>query len=364
VHVLPNAAFVQASNTAQQRATILSSRSLRKGAIVVAALITVAVLQYILYESTYNDRSSWFDDRYNVATANDANPFTETRASVRKDSIDKEWDYLIMVPGHSVIDIAAMDPAHMDADSMWKLLDYQENQGLPEAIASHIVVAVNMTVSNPKSVLIFSGGETRRDAGPISEGLSYYIYAKQKGLLSGIESRVYTEEFSRDSFENLLFSICRFKEIVGYYPTRVTIIGFDFKEDRFASLHRRAIHLPMSAFSYIGIAPSSLLFDRARAEAGEKEAFRAFETNMYGCALAPGESAKRALGPPSTARLRGSIKSNSEPPSGQLLQKRLSRNPFNRGIPYESSCPEITELLKWCGPSLYPHKTKLPWAQA
>jgi hypothetical protein len=354
--------FTQGIAAAQPRAVILSARSLKRGSIVITALIIVAVLQYILYESANNGRLGGFA---NVPVINDANPFDGAHASGNTPSVEKEWDHLIMVPGHSVIDITAMDPSHMDVDSMWKLLDYQENQGLPEAIASHIAVAINTTVSTQKSILIFSGGETRRDAGPISEGLSYYIYAKQKGLLDGIESRVYTEEFSRDSFENLLFSICRFKEITGHYPDRVTVIGFDFKEYRFTSLHRRAMHFPANAFSYIGIAPPSLRFDRARAETGEKEAFQAFQTNMYGCApAAHGETAKRAASLPSVARLRGSVKANSEPPSGELLQKRLSRNPFKRGIPYESSCPEIADLLRWCGPSLYPHKSNLPWVRA
>jgi hypothetical protein len=37
--------------------------------------------------------------------------------------------------------------------------------------------------------------------------------------------RVQTEEFARDSFENLLFSICRFRQVSQKYPERITIVG-------------------------------------------------------------------------------------------------------------------------------------------
>ena len=66
--------------------------------------------------------------------------------------------------------------------------------------------------------------------GPLSEAASYYYLAEEKKWMSEqMKSRVFLEEFARDSFENLLFSICRFKEVVGAYPSKVTVIGFDFK---------------------------------------------------------------------------------------------------------------------------------------
>lgn len=56
--------------------------------------------------------------------------------------------------------------------------------------------------------------------------------------------RVYSEEFARDSYENLLFSLCRFHEITGRYPDKITVIGFGFKEKRFTDLHRKAVRFP------------------------------------------------------------------------------------------------------------------------
>ena len=43
-----------------------------------------------------------------------------------------------------------------------------------------------------------------------------------------------------------------------------------------------------------------------------------------------------------------------------LLTKRMERNPFLRTIPYDLICPELKDLLNWCGPGLYDVKL-LPW---
>jgi hypothetical protein len=51
---------------------------------------------------------------------------------------------------------------------------------------------------------------------------------------------VATEEHARDSFENLLFSICRFYELTGNYPESITVVGFEFKKERFIKVHRAA----------------------------------------------------------------------------------------------------------------------------
>ena len=39
----------------------------------------------------------------------------------------------------------------------------------------------------------------------------------------------YAEEFARDSYENVLFSIARFKELTGHPPRNVTVVGYEFK---------------------------------------------------------------------------------------------------------------------------------------
>ena len=60
--------------------------------------------------------------------------------------------------------------------------------------------------------------------------------------------RVVSEEFARDSYENLLFSLCRFFEMTGRYPEKLTVVGFGFKEKRFTDLHRKAVRFPKERF--------------------------------------------------------------------------------------------------------------------
>jgi hypothetical protein len=168
--------------------------------------------------------------------------------------------------------------------------------------------------------------------GPLSEAASYYYLAQEKNWFSSDESKakIFLEEYARDSYENLLFSICRFHEVVGSYPTKVTVIGFDFKENRYTDLHREAIGYPAGNFTYIGLKPKNSNFLHAKAVSGETIAFRQFEKDMYGC---------------------------SNP---SLIDKRELRNPFKRTIPYSISCPNVKELLNWCGPKSFDVKS-LPW---
>ena len=157
-----------------------------------------------------------------------------------------------------------------------------------------------------------------------------------------ITNRVYLEEFARDSFENLLFAICRFKEVTSHYPSKITVIGFDFKAHRFTSLHRHAIGFPSANFTYIGLKPPSYHFNYQSAMKGEEVAVKEFQKDMYGCK------------------------------NRELVNKRKVRNPFARTIPYAMACSELKELLQWCGgtsssvadshsPSQLYDLKKLPW---
>lgn len=126
-----------------------------------------------------------------------------------------------------------------------------------------------------------------------------------------------------------MFSLCRFREITGSYPTKITVVGFDFKEERFTQLHRKAIGFPSSNFTYIGIKAKHVNFDNSKAIAGEKLAALAFQNDMYGC---------------------------TDP---SLYSKREIRNPFSRTVPYTLACPEIKSLIDYCSKELY--SGNLPW---
>lgn len=40
--------------------------------------------------------------------------------------------------------------------------------------------------------------------------------------------------------------MARFREVVGRYPERITVVGFGMKGARFGELHRRAIRWPLA----------------------------------------------------------------------------------------------------------------------
>ena len=211
------------------------------------------------------------------------------------------------------------------SDSSWFLEEFQ--RGEPPFYAEHIFRGVELADSDRKSLLIFSGGQTRYEAGPRSEAQSYWMIADhfKWWFRTNVKLRATTEEFARDSFENLLFGICRFKECVGKYPEQITVVSWAFKRGRF-ELHRQAIRFPKNKFVFEGINNPVDLEGAIKGE--EKNGIGPFSEDPYG---------------------------STDP----LASKRKKRNPFNRQHGYTISCPELRDLLNYPGPDIY--KGNLPW---
>ena len=77
-------------------------------------------------------------------------------------------------------------------------------------------------------------GQTRPDTPPTTESQSYLRLALESDLLPAAPEfwRVTTEEFALDSFENVLFSLARFKEMTGHWPEKMTVVGYEMKRKR------------------------------------------------------------------------------------------------------------------------------------
>ena len=193
------------------------------------------------------------------------------------------------------------------------------------------------------SLLIISGGQTRASAGPISEAWSYYQLARYHDWIGNVQ-RVILEEYARDSFENLLFSLCRFYEVTGHYPTRVTIISLDIKRARFEDIYRVAIGFPKDSFKFLGIPLYSSLSS----------------------STLPSSSISNVSYPNQSTISFDILNSFLKDPYGchtpSLIEKRHYRNPFRRRPAYDSTCPHLASLLHYCGPSLYYPSTRLPWS--
>ncbi|OIR57779.1 MAG: uncharacterized protein A8A55_1450 [Amphiamblys sp. WSBS2006] len=233
-------------------------------------------------------------------------------------SIKKETENLIIVPGHGVwkcCDVLRKTRRRREIDSLlgdtcWVLENSQKGGRSVKYFEKHIREGVKLLEKDPNALLVFSGGKTKEKAGPVSEAQSYWWLACTMGWygVSGdVSSRAATEEYATDSYQNLLFSVCRFKEITGRYPRKITVVGLEFKRKRFVELHRGALEYPEESFFYVGIGFGSSEFTDS--------AYGLFKKDPHG---------------------------NKTP---ELVEKREKRNPFKRTNSFAVSCPELEPLL-------------------
>jgi hypothetical protein len=228
---------------------------------------------------------------------------------------------LVLVAAHAV-------PHRFDAalftDEGWYLKDFQAGEG--RYYVEHVREGVRRAAADPNALLIFAGGQTDARAGPRSEAQGYWLIA---GCFDWeghpeVRTRATTEEFSLDSFLNLLYGICRFREFTGRYPRHMTVVGWAFKAARF-DFHRETLRFPASRYRYVGVNDPPAVDTARKFEALRLEEFR---RDPYGG-------------------------------SPELKRKREARNPFQRQHGYAASCPELRELLKHQGPEMFPGP--LPW---
>jgi hypothetical protein len=228
---------------------------------------------------------------------------------------------LVLVAGHAV-------PYRFDQlnrDAGWYLKPFQAGEG--SLYLEHVKRGVEIAAARTDNLLIFAGGQTDAAAGPRSEGQGYWLAADHFGWFGHgeVRGRATTEEFSLDSFQNLLYGVCRFREVTGAYPEGIMAVGWRFKGPRF-DLHRRALRFPAARFRYEGVndpptLEENLPFENARA--------RLFEQDPYGATAGP-------------------------------ARKREARNVFRRHHGYAESCPELAALLAHRGPELF--AGPLPWS--
>ncbi|KAK9475854.1 hypothetical protein V1514DRAFT_264261, partial [Lipomyces japonicus] len=241
--------------------------------------------------------------------------------------------HLVIVAGHAIWkgpqDGATVNYANSGENiEEWNLKDFQKGQ--QATYVRHIEIGLDKIKSDTRSVLIFSGGQTAKSAGPLSEAQSYFSLARTRGIIppdTAILSRITTEEFARDSFENLLFSICRFYEMTGNYPVQISVVSHEFKKKRFVDLHRAAIRYPEAQFIFHGLNP-----DGDVPNEGERtNALVPFTNDPYGCF------------------------------DEILLAKKRQRNPFRRQHPYTETCPELRSLLQFCSLDRSIFNGTVPW---
>ncbi|MFN0105499.1 MAG: hypothetical protein ACKV2U_25855 [Bryobacteraceae bacterium] len=228
----------------------------------------------------------------------------------------------VIVAGHAI----CTDVRDPWTESNWILLPFQRRE-VPFYIG-HIEAGVRAAAADPRALLVFTGGYSRAEAGPRGEAQSYFWIADRLNWFGHpeVRTRAITEEFARDSYENLLYSICRVREFAGVYPAHVTFVSWEFKRERF-DLHRRGILWPESRFTYLGPNNPDDLEQAIAAETGNRAAY---VEDPYSSSPA-------------------------------FRAKRAARNPFRRTPGYLQHCPELAGLLAHQGPELY--SGALPWTE-
>ena len=105
------------------------------------------------------------------------------------------------------------------------------------------------------------------------------------------------EEWSTDSFQNVLFSLITFQHHVAKalkdsgvgvgrnrgQPKNLVIVAHEFKRKRFMDLHIRALKYPKGNVELIGIDPDWSMNERVQTIRGETErGYKAWENDLYG----------------------------------------------------------------------------------
>ncbi|HIH50512.1 MAG: hypothetical protein ABSE71_04755 [Candidatus Micrarchaeaceae archaeon] len=206
----------------------------------------------------------------------------------------KDAKYLLIVPGHAVYVGREAASAHLD--------DYWIGgfKGEAKFYTEHAFAGISEAGKDEKSILIFSGGQTREKAGPFSEAQSYWALSDQHLWLTmdRVKGRATTEDFARDSLENLAFSVGRFVQLTGEMPYTIVIFGWVFKEERYRR-HAEALGIEQWRLHYYGVNnPEGEAL--AMAKKGEIKTLADFEASPLGRV-------------------------------GILAQKREQRDPFLRG---------------------------------
>lgn len=112
-----------------------------------------------------------------------------------------------------------------------------------------------------------------------------------------LEKRTLVEEWSTDSFQNVLFSLIAFQQRVAEIskaspriggmdrtqPKNLVIVAHEFKRRRFIDLHVRALKFPRERVELIGVDPDWSMNERVQTIRGETErGYKAWEGDLYG----------------------------------------------------------------------------------
>jgi len=167
--------------------------------------------------------------------------------------------------------------------------EFPEDSAVYELQLKRSIEALNMGYYQ---TLAISGGYTKKQLEK-NEAQGMLDWSLDLGLNID-RARVILEQYARDSFENVLFSMCRFYEEFSKFPESVTVCSWRSKKMRFAII---ANVLSIPCYSFFGV--------------GNKKELKQQEAKL--CEVIRYDPFHRGL---------------------YFAQKRLLRDPWNKGNPY------------------------------
>ncbi|KAK0884936.1 hypothetical protein LTR87_001334 [Friedmanniomyces endolithicus] len=149
---------------------------------------------------------------------------------------------------------------------------------------THISTGASLCMSEPDAMLMFSGGHTLTIHRSEAAGYNRIFHAlSMNKLVPSPAVPSIGEEHATDSYQNLLFSILRFRDLVGRYPEDVIVVTHAFKERRFLELHTLAIKWPPGWIRVQGVNPPYTLEELRQTQRMEHErAYEPFVRDPYG----------------------------------------------------------------------------------
>ena len=244
---------------------------------------------------------------------------------------------LVLVSGHAIF--LGNSNSDLLSEDQWLMQPFQKQNpatnkpGEHETFVSHILTGAFAVAGRPKALLVFSGGRTTNADRTEAEG--YEQVYRELGEPFDLEGRYALENHATDSYQNLLFSILRFRQVTGRYPEQVTVITHAFKQNRFLDLHATAIKWPAHRIRVLGLNPPFTSEELRETTEGELErAHKLFVQDPHG--------------------LRS-----------PLADKRAARN-FNPDEVvewYRDLEPEVVELLKYSAGQWSSLPGRLPWEE-
>ncbi|KAL7623113.1 hypothetical protein AAE478_006792 [Parahypoxylon ruwenzoriense] len=143
----------------------------------------------------------------------------------------------------------------------WLIAGFQK--GETPTFIEHIKAGLRVLQEDNGSVLMFSGGPTRKET-RLSEALSYANLASANayfGIVSEAETsgRISCEERALDSYSNVLFSLIKFWCDHESWPEKITIVSHAFKRERLVDCHCGAIGFPLHRANFVGVDPPGMV---------------------------------------------------------------------------------------------------------